>query len=138
MRPASILVVDDHEDTRDFLEFLLRTEGYELTMAADGEQATALYRRRPTDVVLLDIFLPHKDGIQTILELRREFPDVAIIAMSADGSFGRQNALARAREAGALYTIRKPLEPWVLLRAIEGLVMGRRAKRPVPRLKAVS
>ena len=100
MRPASILVVDDHEVTRDFLEFLLRTEGYELTMAADGEQAAALYRRHPTDVVLLDIFLPHKDGIQTILELRGEFPDVAIIAMSADGSFGRQNALARARDAG--------------------------------------
>ena len=136
MRSATILVVDDHEDTRDFLEYLLRTEGYDLAMAADGEQAITLYRERPFDVVVLDIFMPRKDGVQTIVELRREFPDAAIIAMSADSTFGRQNALARARDAGALYTIRKPLEPWVLLRAIEGLVMARRSR--AMRLKAVS
>jgi CheY-like chemotaxis protein len=129
LRGASILVVDDHPDTQEFLEYLLRAEGYDVTLASDGDEATTLYQRQPTDLVLLDIFLPSKDGIQTIVELRRQFRDVAIIAMSADSSFGRQNALARAREAGVAYTIRKPLEPWVLLRAIEGLVMARRAPR---------
>jgi CheY-like chemotaxis protein len=129
LRTASILVADDHPDTREFLEFLLRTEGYDVTLASDGEEVTSAYRARRPDIVLLDIFMPRKDGIQTILELRQEFPGVVILAMSADSSYGRHNALTRAREAGAVYTLRKPLEPWVLLRAIEGLLMAQRAPK---------
>jgi CheY-like chemotaxis protein len=125
--PARILVIEDHRDTRELLEMLLRTEGYEVGLAADGEEGTAAYREQPADVVIVDIFMPRKDGIATITDLRRDFPDSAIIAMSADASTDRRGALARARDAGAQLTLRKPIEPWVLLRTLEGVLAGRRS-----------
>ena len=125
--PARILVIEDHRDTRELLEMLLRTEGYEVGLAADGEEGTTAYREQPADVVIVDIFMPRKDGIATITDLRRDFPDSAIIAMSADASTDRRGALARARDAGAQLTLRKPIEPWVLLRTLEGVLAGRRS-----------
>lgn len=122
-----MLVIEDHDDTRDVLDMLLRTEGYDVTLAVDGEDGIAKYRRRPADIVLLDVFMPRKDGIETLRELGRDFPDVVCIAMSADGDPLRRNALDRAREAGARLTLRKPIEPWVLLRTLEGAVAGQRS-----------
>lgn len=124
---ARILVIEDHRDTRELLEMLLRTEGYEVALAADGEEGLAAYRRQQADVVLVDIFMPRKDGIATITELRRDFPEAVIVAMSADTSVDRRGALGRAREAGAHLTLRKPIEPWVLLRSLEGVLAGRRS-----------
>jgi CheY-like chemotaxis protein len=109
------------------LETVLKTEGYTVLLAADGEEGMTLYRRQPADVVVVDMFMPRKDGLQTINELRVEFPDAAIIAVSADSGVDRRSALSRARDAGAHVTIRKPIEPWILLRAVEGLIAGRRA-----------
>ena len=125
--PARILVVEDHRDTRELLEMVLRTEGYDVALAADGEEGVSAYRQDPADVVLVDIFMPRKDGIAAITELRRDFPDAVIVAMSADASTDRRGALVRAREVGAQLTLRKPIEPWVLLRSLEGALAGRRS-----------
>ena len=125
--PVHILVIEDHDDTRDVLDILLRTEGYEVTLAIDGEDGLDKYRRRPADIVLVDVFMPRKNGIDTIRELLRDYPDAVCIAMSADGDPLRRNALEFAREAGARLTLRKPIEPWVLLRTLEGVVAGRRS-----------
>lgn len=122
-----MLVIEDHDDTRDVLDMLLRTEGYDVTLAVDGEDGIVKYHRRPADIVLVDVFMPRKDGIETLRELGRDFPDVVCIAMSADGDPLRRNALDRAREAGARLTLRKPIEPWVLLRTLEGAVAGQRS-----------
>jgi CheY-like chemotaxis protein len=124
---ARILVVDDHADTRDLLDLILKTEGYEVVLAEDGEVALRRYRERPADVVLMDLFMPRKDGVTTIRELAAEVPGVAIVAMSGDTGSAWHDALAEARVAGAQLTLRKPLEPWVLLRALEGLLAGRKA-----------
>jgi CheY-like chemotaxis protein len=125
--PVHILVIEDHDDTRDVLDVLLRTEGYDVTLACDGEDGLDKYRRRRAEIVLVDVFMPRKNGIDTIRELIREHPDAVCIAMSADGDPLRRNALEFAREAGARLTLRKPIEPWVLLRTLEGAVAGRRA-----------
>jgi CheY-like chemotaxis protein len=125
--PVHILVIEDHDDTRDVLDILLRTEGYEVTLASDGQEGLEKYRARPADFVLVDIFMPRKNGIETIRELMHDYPDAVCIAMSADGDPLRRNALEFAREAGARLTLRKPIEPWVLLRTLEGVVAGRRA-----------
>jgi len=122
---ARILVADDHQDTRDLLFVVLKTEGYDVALAADGEEALGSYRECAADVVLLDMFMPRKDGVTTIRELRQEFPTVTIVAMSGDAE-SWHDALVEARTAGAQLTLRKPLEPWVLLRALEGLLAGRR------------
>ncbi|HEX3178479.1 MAG TPA: response regulator [Methylomirabilota bacterium] len=125
--PVHVLVVEDHDDTREVLDTLLRTEGYEVSLAVDGVEAIERYRQRPADVVLIDVFMPRKDGIETIRDLRAEFGDPLCIAMSADGDPTRRSALDRAREAGARLALRKPIEPWVLLRTLEGAVAGQRA-----------
>jgi CheY-like chemotaxis protein len=126
-QPVHILVIEDHDDTRDVLDVLLRTEGYEVTLASDGQDGLDKYRQRPADIVLVDVFMPRKNGIDTIRELVRDYPDAVCIAMSADGDPMRRNALEFAREAGARLTLRKPIEPWVLLRTLEGVVAGRRS-----------
>jgi CheY-like chemotaxis protein len=125
--PVHILVIEDHDDTRDVLDMLLRTEGYEVTLAVDGQDGLDKYRQRQADIVLVDIFMPRKNGIDTIRELTRDFPDSVCVAMSADGDPLRRNALEFAREAGARLALRKPIEPWVLLRTLEGVVAGRRS-----------
>jgi CheY-like chemotaxis protein len=122
---ARVLVVDDHQDTRDLILVILKTEGYDVALAADGEEAMTAYRERPADVVLLDMFMPRKDGVTTVRELRAEFPAVIIVAMSGDATRWH-DALTDARAAGAQLTLRKPIEPWVLLRALEGLLAARR------------
>jgi len=117
-----VLVVDDHADTRELLCTLLETDGFDVTVAEDGDAALRGYRERPADIVLMDLYMPRKDGVSAIRELCAEFPGVAIVAMSADAGTVWRDALAEARTAGALMTLRKPLEPWVVLRAVEGLV----------------
>jgi CheY-like chemotaxis protein len=125
--PPHILVIEDHDDTREMLDMLLRTEGYDVTLAVDGQDGLERYRARPADIVLVDIFMPRKNGIDLIRELSAEFPASVCIAMSADGDPLRRNALELARDAGARLTLRKPVEPWVLLRTLEGVAAGRRA-----------
>jgi CheY-like chemotaxis protein len=124
---ARVLVVDDHEDTRELLLTILKTEGYDVDLAEDGEEAVRRYRERPADIVLMDLYMPRRDGIAAIQDLAEEFPGVVIVAMSGDGDLVWHDALAEARRAGAQLTLRKPLEPWLLLRTLEGLTAARRA-----------
>jgi CheY-like chemotaxis protein len=121
-----VLVVDAHPDMRELLLTILKTEGYDVDLAEDGELALARCRTRPADVVLMDLDLPGKPGAAAIRELGAEFPDVVIVAMSGDADPLWHDALAEARIAGARLTVRKPLEPWLLLRALEGLLAGRK------------
>jgi DNA-binding response OmpR family regulator len=121
---ARVLVVEDHDDTRETLAMFLRTEGYEVVLAADGETGVEVARASQPRVAIVDIFLPRKDGVAVIEELCRDLPAVTIIAVSADTGLDRRSALIRAREAGAHLTLRKPLEPWVLLRTLDSVVSG--------------
>ena len=121
-----MLVVDDHADTRDLLVTILKTEGYDVALAEDGDVALRRYRERAADVVLMDLYMPRRDGVTTIRDLRAEFPGVAIVAMSGDAGTIWRDALAEARAVGAQLTLRKPIEPWVLLRALEGLIAARK------------
>jgi len=114
-----ILVIEDHDDTRDVLDMLLRTEGYEVTLAVGrpGRAREVPASGRPT-FVLVDIFMPRKNGIDTIRELTRDFPDSVCIAMSADGDPLRRNALEFARERGSAAGPAQADRPWVLLRTL--------------------
>jgi CheY-like chemotaxis protein len=96
-------------------------------VAEDGEVAISRFRDQPADIVLMDLYLPRKDGVAAIRELHTACPGVVIVAISGDAGPIWRDALAEARAAGALLTLRKPIEPWVLLRALEGLVAARRS-----------
>ena len=91
-----ILVVDDEDEIRMMLRQILEMEGYEVSDAANGRMAVNLFRNDPTDLIITDIIMPEKDGIETITELRRDYPDVKIIAITGGGRIGSENHLSNA------------------------------------------
>ena len=93
------------------LKLCLEAEGFEVDVAANGQVALELLQRRPADVVVTDLFMPDQDGIETILALRKRFPQVRIVAMSGWTSSEGSDYLRVAREIGALKTLRKPFDP---------------------------
>ena len=115
---ARVLVVEDHDETRDVVAMLLKTDGYDVVVAEDGDAGLKAARECHPQIAIIDIFLPRKDGVAVIEQLVREQPSLVIVAVSADTSEDRRGALIRARAAGAHWTLRKPLEPWVLLKAL--------------------
>jgi CheY-like chemotaxis protein len=119
-----VLVVEAHADTRDLLLTVLGSAGYDVSVAEDGSAAQH-FRERPADVVLMDLS-PSPGVAPAARQLGAEFPGAAIVAMSGDDGRQWSEATARARTAGAHLTVRKPLEPWLLLRSLEGLMAARR------------
>jgi DNA-binding response OmpR family regulator len=121
---ARVLVVEDHDETREVVAMLLRTEGYDVVLAPDGDAGIVAALDARPQIAIVDIFLPRRDGVAVIEELVRELPSLVIIAVSADSRADRWGSLVRARNAGAHLTLRKPLEPWVLLKAVERAATG--------------
>src|SRR4029453_6208667 len=117
-----VLVVDAHPDMRELLLTILKTEGYDVDLAEDGELALARCRTRPADVALMDLDLPGKPGAAAIRELGAEFPDVVWVGVSAHAAPVWHDALPGGGIAGPRPRVRKPLEPWLLLRALGGLL----------------
>jgi DNA-binding response OmpR family regulator len=119
--PKHVLVVDDNEDMRVTVQALLQADGFEVSVAADGEAALALHRKSPADVVITDLFMPDKDGIETIIELRKLYPMVKIVAISGWTSTQGSDYLQVAREIGAAATLQKPFDPAELSRVVRQL-----------------
>jgi CheY-like chemotaxis protein len=119
---ARILVVDDEDQFRVLLRKLLIREGYEVDEAADGNIALEKYREEPFDLVIMDLIMPNKQGLETIQELKKEFENAKIIAISGGGRIGPEDYLKYAKGFGALHTLTKPIENAELLRAIRGVL----------------
>jgi DNA-binding response OmpR family regulator len=118
-----IIVIDDDDDLRDLMQEALRAEGYEVSVAADGAQGIALQRKQPASLLITDIFMPNKEGIETIRDFHAEFPDVPIIAMSGGGRLRRRGStLFAAKEVGAATILRKPFEMSDLLRSVAAML----------------
>ena len=119
---ARILVVDDDEDVCELLRQMLLRVGHEVATAADGRQAMMAHRRTPVDLVVLDIVMPEKEGLETIMELRQEDPRVKIIAISGGGRIGPREYTLAASKLGAHRTFRKPLDREPVLSAVAELL----------------
>jgi DNA-binding response OmpR family regulator len=104
-----ILLVDDEPEVLRLLEAALTEAGYEVITASDGAEAVRRWREIDGgDLAILDILMPRKDGLETIIELRTHSPGVPIIAMSGGGSNDRLDILGDAKMLGAMLTIKKP------------------------------
>ena len=103
---ARILVIEDEEDVRKIYRGMLENAGHEVFEASDGKEGLRLFRQTQPDLIIADILMPHKDGVETIRELRRDFPDVRIIAVT--GARGSFNRLPAARYLGAQHVLSKP------------------------------
>ena len=116
---ASIMVIDDDIQVRTFVRKVLEGEGYEVREAGNGAEGVKAFRQRPADLILCDIFMPEKEGLQTIRELQDEFGKVKIVAMSGGNHQCRQvDFLPLARKCGAVSVLHKPLAPKSLLGAV--------------------
>jgi len=126
-----ILVVDDDAIMRDMIRSYLEAEGHDVIEASNGRDALAKHRLSPADIAIVDIFMPTKDGIETILELRRMTPCPRILAISGGGEIGGLEYLSYAKVLGADGALAKPFGREDLLRAIASLSFG---DKPAPPL----
>jgi DNA-binding NtrC family response regulator len=113
---ATILIIDDEESVRLLLLSALRAAGHEVVETANGREGLALYRRKPTDLIITDIAMPEMNGLDMILELTRYFLDVKVIAISGLGR--EKNGLDVAKLIGARRTMQKPFSMLQLLDAV--------------------
>ena len=117
---AHILVLDDDLSIRQIVALILTRAGHSVTKAADGAEGAALLRARSFDLVITDLAMPGVDGVETIVGLRRDLPDLPIIAMSG-ASDGRES-LRIAGLLGADCTLQKPFGTGELLRAVDQML----------------
>lgn len=118
---AKVLVIDDDEAMRSMLVQMLHRLGYEVAAASNGRAGLDLVRASPPDLVITDLLMPEKDGIETIMELRRLDPSLRVIAISGGGRFGSADYLHMARKLGAVATLEKPFEREQLKAVLEEL-----------------
>lgn len=115
---ARILVVDDEELARFTMRTILESAGHEIDEAGDGEVGVSMIKKHRYEVVLLDIVMPKQEGLGTIIELKKDYPDQKIIAVSGGGRTKNQNYLRMASSLGVDETLAKPFTEAQLLAAV--------------------
>jgi CheY-like chemotaxis protein len=105
-----ILVIDDDPFVCNTILRVLSRKGYDLTVAGDGQVGLKLFKSEQPDLVITDLIMPEKEGIETIREIRGIRPGTKIIAISGGGRLGIADFLGMAKKLGANEVIRKPFE----------------------------
>jgi CheY-like chemotaxis protein len=118
VRPV-VLIVDDDHNIAQTCKAYLEDRGYEILTAAGGREALEQLCDHRVDAVLLDILMPEKDGIETLLEIRKHYPTLQILAMSGGGRIGTEYLLQAAGKLGADAVLRKPFTPDKLIEMLE-------------------
>ncbi|PYT93644.1 MAG: DNA-binding response regulator [Acidobacteria bacterium] len=125
MSKGSILVVDDESEIREGLELLLKGEGYGVASADTGESGLAKLEEHPFDLLLLDVSLPDRNGLDMLKEVRRRDPDLSVVLITAYGSIDMARA---AFKNGAIDYITKPWSNDELLAQVAQAVESRRLR----------
>jgi len=121
---ARILVIDDNAGFRDLLRKAIETWGHEAVVASSGEEGIRINRENPADVVIADIVMPGMEGIETMVELRKDYPDVNIIAVSGGGFEEPDTYLDNAMlVGGAKKALAKPFSMEEMKEAIDELIL---------------
>jgi DNA-binding response OmpR family regulator len=121
---ANVLIADDDALMRAAYKSALERVGYTVHVAQDGEEASRLVEQADIDLVIMDILMPRKEGLETLIEMKDRRPGLTIIAISAGGSRGEVDFLSLARKFGADGTLRKPFSPKALLGLMTELASG--------------
>lgn len=117
---GNILVIDDESNVRLLIRKMLESEGHTIIEASDGFEGVEHYHNSQVDVVITDLIMPDKEGLETIHELKKEYPDIKIIAMS--GTENRDIHLGTAKLLGATDVLTKPFKKEALLMKIRELI----------------
>ena len=119
---GSVLLMDDEPQFRELFKRELTRNGFEVFTAADGKEGMNLYRQRHPDIVVVDLIMPEKEGIETIMDLKKEFSGVKIIAISGGGQGSPTTYLEMAKKMGAEKTFPKPIDWPDLIKTIKELL----------------
>ncbi len=119
---ARVVVIDDNPEVRAILREALELHGYDVEVATNGRAGLEVVREWAADLVITDIFMPEKDGIETIMDLQRDHPNVKIIAMSGGGTTGNMTYLPAAQQLGAVRSIAKPFNCLEVVRTVRELL----------------
>jgi DNA-binding NtrC family response regulator len=114
-----ILVIDDDDLMRTIIGTILKSAGYEVIDATNGNEGLLMFRANQADLVVTDLLMPEKDGLETIKELHAEFPLVPIVAMSGGSHLTYMDFLPIAKRLGARHIVHKPFQRDTLLKAVD-------------------
>ena len=120
-----ICVIDDDESVRQTVGRILSSAGYAVVNAADGAKGLEVVEQSSPVMIITDIVMPNREGIETIIEAKRRFPGIPIIAISGGGRSGPQSFLDLARKLGADDCLAKPFRPTELLDKVAALLGSR-------------
>jgi CheY-like chemotaxis protein len=120
----AILVIDDDPLVRRTIERVLQRGGYKVHLAADGLEGLRMFRNLKPDLVITDIMMPVKEGLDTIRLLKTWAPDIKIIAISGAIRGGNKDFRVEAAALGASASITKPFEPDELLAIVSKHLLG--------------
>lgn len=118
-----ILIIDDEKIMRQFFRRLLENEGYDVIEAKNGNEGIEQYQKNKVSLVVTDLIMPEKEGIETIKELKKLFPEVKIIAISGGGLTDPDIYLKIAGKLGAIETFNKPIDKEKFLSRIKELLI---------------
>jgi CheY-like chemotaxis protein len=108
---VKILVVDDEPFVRDMMTAMIKPAGYDVVEAVNGAEAFNICKKEAVDLIITDIVMPEKNGIDLIMNVKKEYPDIPIIAVSGGGGItGRYDYLEIAKLVGANNILKKPFE----------------------------
>ena len=119
---GKILIIDDEPHILLMLKKMLERAGYEVDLASNGVEGMELFKKESADMVITDIIMPEKEGIETIREMRRLSPKLKIIAMSGGGKISADNYLETAKIFGASKVFQKPFSHKELIQAVNELM----------------
>jgi len=119
---AHILIIEDDDALREIIRKILVMAGHTVVQAEEGEEGLRIFREGSVDLVVTDIIMPGKEGIETILELREASPDLPILAVSGGTSVDRDGPLIDAEAFGASACLAKPFGVSEFRNAVERLL----------------
>ena len=116
---AHIVIIDDEDIVLKSLQAMLESGGHEVLTASNGEIGIELCRREKTDLVITDLLMPEKGGIEVIVGLQKDMPNIKIIAITGGGQMGDLIFLKHAEMLGAARSLEKPILRQELLKAVD-------------------
>jgi DNA-binding response OmpR family regulator len=119
---AKILVIDDEPAILLMLKKMLEKAGHKVDTASNGNEGIILFEKNKHDLLITDIIMPEKEGMETIIELRKKYPDLKIIAISGGGRINPEGYLPGAKLLGANMVFQKPLIQKEFLEAVAMLL----------------
>lgn len=117
-----ILIIDDEASIRKFLRLLFEKNGYEVIEAVNGNQGVKVFKEQGADLIVTDLVMPEKEGLETIRDIIKMYPETIIIAMSGGGVIPPEAYLKMAERFGAKYVFSKPFDKDLLLEKVKELL----------------